>query len=72
MLRSVFLSVARNLKIKENELENEDETTPTSSGAETRPRKKYSYVARRINPRRKCKKGIYVICRLGGPYSEKL
>ena len=60
--------LARSLTKKEDsELESENESSGTSSGITTRTGKKYGYIVRRINPKRKCKTGkLSLRSHLGG------
>jgi len=54
------LLLARNLKNKEDsEMESEHESSGTGSEMTTRTGKKYGYIIRRINPKRKCKTGEF-------------
>lgn len=58
MTNASVLLLAQDLKNKkDSELESEHESSATSGEMTTRAGTKYGYVLRRINPKRKCKKG---------------
>ena len=60
MTTESVLLLARSLRNKEDsEMESELESSGTNSEMTTRTGKKYGYMVRRINPKRKCKTGNF-------------